>query len=277
LLFTEFEKRVSERPEPVKPLKLFLMSLYPHIEGFESASIILPVINETISLQQSIEIILRDVKRGELKEFIIVVCQRTTAESMTVIQKIQQDFGQLVVVLEQKLPFLGGALRDGFDIARGSHIIIMGSDLETNPNDVHRLIAQARKHPSSVVNTSRWVRGGGFHGYSRVKLVCNWVFQRCFSLLYLTELSDMTFGFRILPTALVRRIRWEEVRHPFNLECIVKPLRLGVPVLEIPTVWQPRIEGESQNPFFRNFEYFRIGLKVRFARKNLILLPTSES
>jgi len=251
------------------------MSLYPHIKGFESASIILPVINETISLQQSVEIILRDVKREDIKEFIIVVCQRTTAESLAVIRKIQLDLGHLVVVLDQKLPFLGGALRDGFEIAQGSHILIMGSDLETNPNDVHRLIAEARKNPSNVVSASRWIRGGGFHGYSGVKLVCNWIFQRCFSLLYLTRLSDMTYGFRILPTALVRRIRWEEVRHPFNLECILKPLRLGVPVSEIPTVWRPRIEGESQNPFFRNFEYFRIGFKVRFAGKKSFLLPPS--
>jgi glycosyltransferase involved in cell wall biosynthesis len=249
------------------------MNLYPHIENFESASIILPVINETISLQQSIEIILGDVQPENIKEFIIVICKRTTPESLAVIRKIQRDLPRLVVVLEQKRPFLGGALRDGFDIARGSHIIIMGSDLETNPKDVHRLIAEAHKNPTSVVSTSRWVHGGEFHGYSGIKLVCNWLFQRCFSLLYLTRLSDLTFGFRILPTALVRHIRWEEVRHPFNLECILKPLRLGVPVSEIPTVWHRRIEGESQNPFLRNIEYVRIGLKVRFVDKKSFLLP----
>jgi hypothetical protein len=249
------------------------VSSYPHTERFESVSIILPVINETISLQQSVDIILRDVKREDIREFIIVVCKRTTVDSMGVIRRIQQDLGNLVVLLEQTLPFLGGALRDGFDIARGSHVLIMASDLETDPNDVCRLIGEARKNPSSVVSTSRWMRGGRFHGYSGVKLACNWLFQRCFSLLYLTSLSDMTYGFRILPTALVRCIRWEEVRHPFNLECILKPLRLGVPVSEIPTVWHPRIEGDSQNPFFRNFEYFRIGLKVRVVGKKSFLLP----
>ncbi len=81
----------------------------------------------------------------------------------------------------------------------------------------------------------------------------------------------MTVGFRILPTSLVQAIEWEELRHPFNLECIVKPLRLGVPVSEISTTWYPRIEGESQNPFFRNFAYFRTGLKARFASKNSFL------
>jgi hypothetical protein len=45
-------------------------------------------------------------------------------------------------------------------------------------------------------------------------------------------------------------------------------MRLGIPVSEIPAVWNPRIEGESQNPFFRNFEYFGIGFKARFSNKN---------
>jgi len=228
--------------------------------------------NETTLLQKTVDIILRDVKREDIKELLIVVCQRTTSESMCVIQKLGKELGDLVVVLQQELPFWGGAVRDGFANARGSHILMMSSDLETDPNEVHRLIEEARHHPCGVVSTSRWIRGGAFHGYSRIKLVCNWIFQRFFSLLFMTRLSDMTFGFRILPTQLVRAIRWEEVRHPFSLECILKPLRLGVPVSEIPTVWKARREGESQNSFFRNFEYFRTGFKVRFARKESFLL-----
>lgn len=234
----------------------------------DSVSIILPVINETVSLRQSVETVLRNVKRELIREFIIVVCKRTTPEAMAVAGELQKELGELVVVLQQKLPFLGGALRDAFDVCRGSHVIIMGSDLETNPDDVHILIAEEQKNPAGIVTTSRWIRGGEFNGYSPIKLLCNWIFQRFFSVLYLTRLTDMTFGFRIMPTALAQAIQWEEVRHPFNLESVVKPLRLGVAVSEIPTIWNPRIEGESQNPFFRNFEYFRIGFKARFANRN---------
>jgi glycosyltransferase involved in cell wall biosynthesis len=250
------------------------MSSYPSVERFESATIVLPVINEVASLEKTVEIITRDVKREDLRELLIVVCERTTSKSSLTIQKIQKRLGDLVIVIHQKRPFWGGALRDAFDVARGSHIVIMSSDLETNPNEVRSLIEEARKKPDSVVNTSRWRSGGGFHGYSRIKLICNWIFQHFFSLLFLTNLSDMTFGFRILPTQLVRAIRWEEVRHPFSLECILKPLRLGVPVSEIPTVWNARTEGESQNPFFRNFEFFRTGFKIRFARRESFLLQT---
>lgn len=253
------------------------MSNNAQVDRLESVSVILPVINETTSLEQTVRIILRDVPRELIRELLIVVCQKTTAASMETIVDLQRRFGDLVVVVHQKLLYLGGALRDAFEVARGSHVIIMASDMETNPNEVQSLIAEEQKNPSGIVTASRWMSGGSFHGYSKTKLVCNWFFQRLFALLYLTHLTDMTFGFRIFPTKLVQSIHWEELRHSFNLESLVKPLRLGVPVTEIPSVWYPRVEGESQNPVSRNFEYFRIGLKVRFARKQTLLLPPSES
>jgi hypothetical protein len=260
-------------PDIITPLwtPVLTMSDYPPTAQLTSVTIILPVINETISLRQTMDIILRDVPGESIREIVIVVCKKTIPESMAVIAELRKQYGELVVVLHQKLPYLGGALRDAFDIARGSHVIMMASDLETDPNDVKGLIAEARKNPGGIVATSRWLAPGQFHGYSKIKLVCNWMFQRFFSILYGTKLTDMTYGFRLLPTKLVQAIQWEELRHPFNLETIVKPLRLGVPVTEISTGWQARIEGESQNPFFRNFEYFKTGLLTRFASPRSIL------
>ena len=182
-----------------------------------------------------------------------------------------------MVVLNQTRPFLGGALRDAFDISHGSHLIIMSSDLETDPNSVRSMIDEAKKAPNTIIATSRWIVPGQFHGYSRIKLLCNWIFQRFFSALYGTRLSDMTFGFRLMPTALAQAIEWEELRHPFNLESIVKPLRLGVTATEISTGWKARIEGESQNPFFRNFAYFKTGILTRFASPQAILKSNKPS
>jgi glycosyltransferase involved in cell wall biosynthesis len=246
------------------------MADYPIVAKVESVTILLPVINETISLRQTVDIVLRDA-RADIRELLIVVCQKTTPESMAVIGQLQKELGELVVVHHQTLPFLGGALREGFDFSRGSHVLMMASDLETDPKDVRALIVEARKNPAGIVATSRWAAHATFEGYSTIKLVCNWLFQHFFSFLYGTRLTDMTFGYRLYPTKLVQAIQWEELRHPFLLESIVKPLRLGVPVTEVPTGWRARIEGESQNPFFRNFVYFRTGLKTRFASLQSIL------
>lgn len=246
------------------------MTKYPLVERLESVTVILPVVNETTSLAETVAIILRDV-RSRIKEFLIVVCDRTTPGAMAVVERLQTDLGELVVVHRQKLPYLGGAVREAFDMARGSHVILMASDLETDPNIVRAMIAEEEKNPAGIVTASRWIKGGSFRGYSKIKLVCNWIFQRLFSLLYCTRLTDMTYAYRIFPTKLVQAIHWEELRHPFLFETLAKPLRLGVPVVEIPSVWIARTEGDSQNTFFRNFVYFRTGLKTRFASKASLL------
>lgn len=237
---------------------------------FQSATIILPVMNETVSLKTTVDVILRDAA-DYVKELLIVVCDRTTPEAMATVERLQQTLGSLVVVHHQRLPFLGGAMREAFARAQGSHTIMMASDLETDPALVRTLIDESIKKPAAIITASRWLRGGSFEGYSRVKLLCNWIFQRLFSLLYGKRLTDMTYAYRIFPTALVRSIEWEELRHPFLFETLVKPLRLGVDVIEIPAVWKARIEGDSQNTFFRNFAYFRIGLKTRWASRHRLL------
>jgi len=248
------------------------MSDYRSAGRFESATIVLPVMDETTSLEETVKIVLRDVK-DRTKEILIVVCDRTTAEAMTTVDRLSQSLGGMVRVHSQRLPFLGGAMREAFDLARGSHVVMMASDLETDPNTLKALIATAETRPSAIVTATRWRAGGGFQGYSKVKLLCNWVFQRFFSALYGVRLSDMTFAYRILPTRLVQSIRWEELRHAFLFETLVKPLRLGVEVVEIPSGWKARTEGRSQNTFFLNFLYFRTGLKTRFASRRSLLKP----
>ncbi len=88
------------------------MTDYPSVDRFESATIVLPVMNETTSLEETVRIILRDVK-DRTKEILIVVCERTTAEAMATVDRLSKSLGGMVRVHSQKLPFLGGAHAGG--------------------------------------------------------------------------------------------------------------------------------------------------------------------
>jgi len=237
---------------------------------FESASVILPVVNETHSLLKTVEIIESDCA-SDVKEYLIVVCNKTTLESIKVSEKLRNNNPERFILHYQKLPFLGGAIREAFDLAQGSHVIMMASDLETDPNDVKQLIAMAKDQPNAIITASRWLKDGNFTGYNKLKMLLNFIFQKLFSIIFTTSLTDMTYGYRIFPTLLVKSIFWEELRHSFLFETLIKPLRLGVPIYEIPSRWSARVEGESQNTFMRNFAYFKIGLSVRFCSRKAML------
>lgn len=242
---------------------------------FESLSVVLPTLNETTSLTHTIDVLVRDL-RDDIAEIIVIVCEKTTPETLSTADAAVQRYPDLVQVHWQDLPFFGGAVRKAFEVSTGSHTILMAPDLETKPEDAPVLVAAAKENPEAVITASRW-KGGGFSGYNPIKLVANWIFQKVFAVLYWVPLTDMTFGYRILPTWLTKRIRWEELRHPFVLETIVKPLRLGIRAVEVPTSWAARVEGESANPFMRNFEYFRPGLRTRFMRRDAILDDAADS
>ena len=238
---------------------------------FTSLSVILPIINETRSLEETVEIISATCPPEAIREYLIVYCQRTTPESVGVARRLAVRLGDQCVLYEQKLPFIGGAMREAFDLARGSHVVMMSTDLETDPALIQVFIAEARKTPDDIITASRWIRGGGFKDYNRAKLLLNWVFQKMLAALYGCRLTDLTYAFRIFPTSLVQAIAWEELKHPFFLETVLKPLRLGVRLREVPAWWKARSEGASQNPFWYNFVYLRIALRVRLRSPNRLL------
>jgi hypothetical protein len=237
-------------------------------QGFQSAGVILPVMNETWALQTTIDILESEV---EIVEYLLITCERTFEASVRLCQELCARDASRFKCLEQSLPFLGGAIREGFARAKSSHVVMMASDLETDPHTVRSLVELSKQHPAAIVTASRWLRGAEFEGYNRFKLAANYLFQKLFSRLYGVRLTDMTYGFRIFPTALVRQIKWQELKHPFLFETLVKPLRLGVPVLEVPSRWRARTEGVSQNSFWDNFAYWRVGLVGRFLPKEKIL------
>jgi len=235
-------------------------------------SVILPVIDETVSLRKTVQIVLSE-NAGDIREILIIGCGLTTPEARGVADELVHDDSR-IQLLFQKRPFLGGAMRDAFEWARGSHVLMMASDLETDPAVVKNLIAKA-KDGYDIVTATRWNAGGGFQGYSFTKFLLNWIFQKTFRMVYGTQLSDLTYGFRIFRAALLKQIAWEEVRHPFLLETILKPLRLGASVVEIPCRWNARIEGESHNSSWRTFLYLRIALKTRFKSREALLVRTT--
>lgn len=239
---------------------------------FKSVSVLLPAINETYSMKETVDIILKTCDKTDLCEFFIILCEKTTQECVKTAEAIRDmKCGIPVVIYFQKKPFVGMAIRESFELVKGSHLIVMSTDMETPPDLVCKMIEDEKKDPDGIITASRWIKGGGFSGYFGIKLVANWIFQKIISALFLSKCSDLTYGYRIFPTKLMQSINWEETKHPFFLETALKPLRLGVKISEIPAKWEARTEGESQNGFFENFKYFKTELHIRFMKKSDIL------
>src|SRR5215472_14679008 len=186
-------------------------------------SVVVTAVNETFSLRQTVDILV-DENPHDLAEIIVAIAPRTTAECRAVIAELQNEHPQLVWVHTQRKPFIGGAIQEAFERACGAYVVMMASDLETDPHAVRDLVREIRESGADVVTASRWARGGKFVGYGRTKLAFNWTFQTLMRLVFLTRLSDMSYGYRIFRAEVLSEIRWEELKHPFLMETIIKPL-----------------------------------------------------
>jgi glycosyltransferase involved in cell wall biosynthesis len=247
-------------------------------KNFYNLSIILPAMDETYSLVQTADIIMETCRREDLAEIIIVICDRSTKDCIAAAKQIEDKYSDIIPVTihKQQKPFVGGAVQEGIAMAQGSHVVLMSSDLETDPHLIQEFIRIEKKNPEKIVTATRWKKGGGFQGYNKVKLVANCIFQRLIACLFWVNLSDITYAYRIFPKELMQSIRWEELKHPFFLETALKPLRLGVKFIEIPVKWQARTEGVSQNSFWANFKYFPTAWHVRFMKKSDILVSEPQ-
>ncbi len=200
--------------------------------------------------------------RKYIKNIFLIIDKKKTIKKSQKLCEFYSKKYKIIKTVNQKTPKLGGAFRDAIKHIRSSHCIIMCSDLETDPNTVKKLILTSRKNPDNIIQASRWVGNNNFYNYGIIKVVMNYFFQKIFSFLFNVDCSDLTFGFRIIPTILLGSYKWEMNDHSFVFESNLRPIISGVKIETIKTKWKKRIEGEGHNQIMNYYKYLFIGLKL---------------
>lgn len=231
-------------------------------EGGPYLSVVVTVYTESFSVIETIDRLLKS-DGGSLREIILVVSPRASKETMKICEDLAASHAMVRLHIQQRVPGVGWALREGMNLATQECVAIMSGDLETEPEAVERMFQKMKETGADVVVGSRWAKGGGFKNYSRVKYVLNWIFQKLFKVIYRTRIDDLTYGFKILRKHVIDSIDWESAFHEIYIETTVRPLKRGYHLEQVPTVWIGRREGRSVNTFFRNFGYVKLALKVQ--------------
>jgi glycosyltransferase involved in cell wall biosynthesis len=226
-------------------------------------SVVVTAYTETVAVIETVERLIRSDATGVLKEIIIVVAPAASAETKRICEELTGRFNSVKTHYQRSGPGVGRALREGMLMATQDLIAIMSGDLETEPEAVIRMYRKMLDTGADVVIGSRWLKGGGFKNYNPVKLVCNWAFQKVFQIIYRTRINDLTYGFKLLRSEVANSIPWESTHHTIYIETTIKPLQSGYHIEQVPTVWIGRREGKSVNTFFRNFEYVKLGLRIK--------------
>jgi len=235
-------------------------------------SVVMTVYSETELLRQSVRQIRTQLNQWPI-EILVVVHPKSSPECMALCDELGRE-ADVCIIIQSPRSGIGWAYREAIPYVTGTHVLIMSSDLETNPADADAIVRQAEATGADIVCASRWMHGGGFSGYNPFKLVLNFGYNLIFRVLYHTSIHDITFGYKLIRADVLRQVNWQYGTHEFCAELILRPLRLGYTAAEIPTHWVKRPEGDSKMTFMRNFRFVSAAWHIFFTAKADNLLPS---
>jgi dolichol-phosphate mannosyltransferase len=157
----------------------------------------------------------------------------------------------------------GRAIRAALSHLRGEVTVLMDADGSHDPADIPRLVAPIFEGNADHVSGSRLLGGsselhGGFDEWAR--LAGSSFITACINKRYRVRLSDSQNGFRAIKTDVLRRLPLRSRHTTIEQEMIVKTLRLGLRVAEVPTHEYPRKEGKSHISVWRDSPRYLLSL-----------------
>lgn len=130
----------------------------------------------------------------------------------------------------------GGALRAGFDSARGDWLFFMDSDGQFDIRDITRFLEEEREKPGLIVLGYRAQRSDRF-----MRKVNAWGWKLATrALIGLHGIRDIDCAFKLFPTKTIRACDLQSTGATVSAEFLVKFQRMGAPIVQFPVKHLPR-------------------------------------
>ena len=200
-------------------------------------SIVIPAHDE----ERRIEPMLRRLRAEFPDDEIIVVANACTDSTADIVGSMAAgDPGLRLIDLAARLG-KGGAVRLGFQEAKGDIVAFVDADGATPPNELRRLIAQVGD--ADCVIASRWAAGATvLVRQTPLRRFLGRGFNLIVRLLFGLRFTDTQCGAKIFKRAAIEQIieDVETADFAFDVDLLFELQRRGRVIREVPTVWRDR-------------------------------------
>jgi dolichol-phosphate mannosyltransferase len=145
-------------------------------------------------------------------------------------------------VVFQTEPGYGGALKAGFEAARGQLVVTMDADCSHDPDFVKEF--WARREEADLLIASRYVPGGRAD-MSAGRLFLSRVLNVSFAWLLALPVKDLSSGFRLYKRETLDKLPFKSRDFDVLEEILIHAYAEGFRVLEVPFHYKPRRHGHS--------------------------------
>ncbi len=232
--------------------------------------VIVLAFNEDASLAKTVHNLILEF--SPLNPKIVISTSRSASQGcQNTATKLSIEF-ENVNVYYQKEPYVAAAVMEVVRATPAEYVIYMSSDGETPAAYAPKLIRELVTSGADVVSASRWLPGGSLTDYGFLKTLVSRMAQFVCKVLYSFRLTEFTYGYRAYRYSVISSINFKEKKHPFFLESLLIPIRLGYRVIEIPVAWVSRDEATSVVNLKILLSYLRPVFQVRFRQSRDLTL-----
>ncbi len=209
-------------------------------------SVVIPVYNEKSTVLE----LLSQVKAvKDIDKEIVIVDDFSTDGTREILEKLQKEDKSVKIIFKPLNSGKGATLREGFKHTTGEYIIVQDADLEYDPQDYHKLLAEL-KDEKTVIYGSRF--SGAYKDMSSLHYIGNKLLTVITNLFYGEKLTDMETCYKLIPGDFIRGVRIRSNRFNFEPEITAKILKSGMKIVEVPISYRGRSFSEGKKITWRD-------------------------
>lgn len=233
-------------------------------------SIIIPTYNERENMGVLIPQLERSLKECWVKSEIIIVDDDSPDKTGAVAQKLNERYGNIVVVIRKHTKGIASAWYHGYNIARGRYIATMDADLCHKPKDLMCMYRLLKRHENEydIVIGSRYIEGGrGMKNKNFVELTASRIAQIVTRVFLGMKGYDLTHSFRIFKKGVFHSVKknLKNEGNVFLVEFIYSAWKKGYRIKEIPIDYGKRRYGITKlNVYKEGLRFFIVILFIFF-------------
>ena len=212
-------------------------------------SVVIPCHNEEGSIGQ----VLAQVRNVLPDAEIIVVDDGSTDRTAQVVDQAGIDGVNLIRMPTNEGK--GRALQRGMAHAGGDYLVFIDGDGQDDPSDLAALVSQAQAG-HRFVNGSKFIGRIEKGGISPLNYWGNRFMSGTINFLFGADVTDSQSGFRILERAMATRWSLEATEYEIETEMLIRALKQGVRIREVPVVRKARPYGAT------GFRRVRNGMRI---------------
>ncbi len=211
-----------------------------------SLSIIIPCKNEEDLIYKNLYKINNKIKKSIKKYQIIIINDFSEDNTLQITKKFAKNFKN-IIVKNNKIKGLGGAINLGIKVSTNKFVCIMMADLSDSPRDLINYYNIISTNKLDAVFGSRFIKGSNLVDYPLRKLIYNRIFNYFVKIFFLSDYNDFTNAFKIYKKQTLRQIG-PFISENFNI-FLELPLKIIIRKKNykiIPIGWKNRKKGVSK-------------------------------